>query len=254
MARTQGRYTVQVKTAVAIEKIRELIAEAEQQGLGLRGNSAITSWKSRGESVLTRALSADHHVTKSFVAVQYTPTIAVHSPSIDSSPQYDGVFRHGLAQATQVLKAAIYELELGGTSDDAVDETAFDPDLWAHVQGHIQAEEWQKVASQTAIFVEDRVRQWCNSPKGRNGETLVGKGLFAAVFADAGQYRLGKEPGEWEGWRALGMGFTQALSNVDRHNIQRRTDAKRYAFGVLGIGSLILTQLRYQHGEDLIID
>ena len=36
----------------------------------------------------------------------------------------------------------------------------------------------------------------------------------------------------------LGMGFAQALSNVDRHNIQRRIDAKRYAFGVLGVGSL----------------
>lgn len=64
----------------------------------------------------------------------------------------------------------------------------------------------------------------------------------------------GKEPSEWEGWRALGMGFVQALGNVDRHNIQKRDDAKRYAFGVLGIGSLILTQLRYQHGDDLHID
>ena len=70
------------------------------------------------------------------------------------------------------------------------------------------------------------------------------------MFANDGQYRLGKEPGEWEGWRMLGMGFAQALSNVDRHNIQRRTDAKRYAFGVLGVGSLILTQLRHQHGDD----
>lgn len=49
------------------------------------------------------------------------------------------------------------------------------------------------------------------------------------------------------------MGFTQALGNVDRHNIQKRADAKRYAFGVLGVGSLILTQLRHQHGEDLAL-
>ncbi|MET7344672.1 TIGR02391 family protein [Streptomyces sp. NPDC005547] len=117
-----------------------------------------------------------------------------------------------------------------------------------------QNEEWQKVASQTAIFVEDRVRQWCGRPRGNNGQALVGKSLFATALANDAQYRLGKEPGEWEGWRALGTGFAQALSNVDRHNIQKRDDAKRYAFGVLGIGSLILTQLRYQHGEDLHVN
>jgi hypothetical protein len=72
--------------------------------------------------------------------------------------------------------------------------------------------------------------------------------------ANDGQYRLGRESGEWEGWRGLGMGFAQALGNVDRHNIQRRDDAKRYAFGVLGLGSLILTQLRYQHGDDLDLE
>ena len=60
----------------------------------------------------------------------------------------------GLREVTGVLEAAIFELGLAGTSDDAVDETAFDPDLWAHVQSDVQNEEWQKVASQTAIFVE----------------------------------------------------------------------------------------------------
>ncbi|MGP6175356.1 TIGR02391 family protein [Corynebacterium sp. A21] len=53
----------------------------------------------------------------------------------------------------------------------------------------------------------------------------------------------------FEGWRSLAMGFTQALSNVDRHRLQRRDDARRYAIGVLGLGSLLLTQLRYEHSE-----
>jgi hypothetical protein len=97
----------------------------------------------------------------------------------------------------------------------------------------VQNEDWQTVASQTAIFVEDRVRKWCGSPHGKQGETLVGKGLHTKVFADDGQFRLGKERGEWEGWRSLGVGFAQALGNVDRHNIQKRVDTKRYAFGVL---------------------
>lgn len=43
---------------------------------------------------------------------------------------------------------------------------------------------------------------------------------------------------------ALGTDFAQALGNVDRHKIQSRDDAKRYAFGILGLGSLLQTQLR----------
>ncbi|WP_328614569.1 TIGR02391 family protein [Amycolatopsis sp. NBC_00355] len=167
------------------------------------------------------------------------------------SSAFEQAFRSGVQDACGIIDAAIFELQDAGTSDDAVDETTFDPELWSHVQNHIRNEDWQAVASQTAIFIEDRVRQWCGDPKGRGGETLVGKGLYAKVFANDGQYRLGKEPGEWEGWRALSTGFAQALSNVDRHNIQKRDDAKRYAFGVLGLGSLILTQLRYQHGDDI---
>lgn len=240
-----------MRTSAAIDNLKNLKGEAEQQGLGLRPSAKFSSWKGRAQSVLTRALGVDHHITKAFIDVRYTLG-AISTSTPDSA--WDSAFLSGLHEASGLLEAAIFELELAGTSDDAVDETAFDPDLWAHVQTDVQNEEWQKVASQAAIFVEDRVRQWCGSPKGSSGQNLVGKGLFAAVFADDGQYRLGKEKCEWEGWRMLGIGFTQALSNVDRHNIQRRTDAKRYAFGVLGLGSLILTQLRNQHGDDLAID
>ncbi|GAA4684707.1 hypothetical protein GCM10023347_44830 [Streptomyces chumphonensis] len=183
-----------------------------------------------------------------FENIKYS-LMAFSTGTSDSS--FERAFLGGLRKAGGVIEAAIFELREAGTSDDAADETAFDPDLWSHVQAHVHNEDWQTVASQTAIFVEDCVRKWCGNPRGNNGQTLVGKGLFAAVFATDAQFRLGKEPGEWEGWRGLGMGFAQALSNVDRHNIQKRDDAKRYAFGVLGVGSLILTQLRYQYSDDL---
>jgi len=240
-----------MQTRAAVENLRSLKEEAEEQRIQLKPPTKLASWRGRVQTIMTRALGADHHTTKAFTNVNYSPGMW----SSDSTQRYfDSVFLGGLAKAIGVIDAAIFELELAGTSDDAADETAFDPDLWSHVQSHVQNEEWQKVASQTAIFVEDRVRQWCGNPTSPSGEALVGKRLFSTVFADIGQYRLGKQSGEWEGWRALGMGFAQALGNVDRHNIQKRTDAKRYAFGVLGLGSLILTQLRHQHGEDLIID
>ena len=234
----------------AIDNLKQLKAEV-QQGEVQRRSGEFSSWKARVRSVLTRSLGKDHHILADFESVKYTLGMFT-SNTPDSA--FDGAFKRGLQNACGIIDAAIFELEDAGTSDDAVDETAFDPDLWAHVQSHIQNEDWQTVASQTAIFVEDRVRQWCGEPRDNSGRTLVGKGLFAKVFANDGQYRLGKEVGEWEGWRGLGMGFAQALGNVDRHNIQKRNDAKRYAFGVLGLGSLILTQLRYQHGEDLSIE
>ncbi|MFI1354868.1 TIGR02391 family protein [Streptomyces sp. NPDC020898] len=240
-----------MQTRQAIQNLQELKQEADTEGLDLRKSSKFSSWKGRVQSVLTRSLGADHHLTQGFAKNRYSLSVA---SSDTPQSQWDKAFLGGVNRATGIIDAAIFELQQAGTSDDAVDETAFDPDLWAHVQTHVQNEDWSAVASQTAIFVEDRVRQWCGDPKGKDGQTLVGKGLFAKVFANDGQFRLGKEAGEWEGWRGLGMGFAQALGNVDRHNIQKRTDAKRYAFGVLGLGSLILTQLRYQHAEDLNIE
>jgi uncharacterized protein Ymh len=232
----------------AIDVLTELKEEADRRGAQLRPSGQFSSWKGRVRSTLIRALGKDHHLLTDFEKVRYSLMVFT-----DGTPDsaFEGAFLRGLRKASGVIEAAIFELEEAGTSDDAVDETAFDPDLWAHIQTHVQNEDWQTVASQTAIFVEDSVRRWCGSPRGNNGQTLVGKGLFAHVFASDAQFRLGKEPGEWEGWRGLGMGFTQALGNVDRHNIQQRDDAKRYAFGVLGLGSLILTQLRHQHGDDL---
>ena len=40
-----------------------------------------------------------------------------------------------------------------------------------------------------------------------------------------------------------------ALRNADTHRIQERDDHKRYAMGVVGTASLLLTQLRHQHGN-----
>lgn len=246
-----GRYAAQMEARRAVESLKQLKGEADTRGIELRPSGASSSWKGRVRSVLIRSLGKDHHLVADFERIRYS-LMAFSEGTPQSS--FDAAFMRGIRNACGVIEAAIFELEESGTSDEAVDETAFDPDLWSHVHTHVHNEEWQKVASQTAIFVEDRVRKWCGEPRGNNGQALVGKGLFAAALANDAQYRLGKEPGEWEGWRALGMGFTQALSNVDRHNIQRRDDAKRYAFGVLGIGSLILTQLRHQHGEELDTD
>jgi len=72
---------------------------------------------------------------------------------------------------------------------------------------------------------------------------------MTAVLGENGVFPLGRTQGEAQGWHRLGMGFAMALRNVDTQRIQTRDDDKRYALGVLGAGSLLLTQLRYEHGN-----
>ncbi len=72
---------------------------------------------------------------------------------------------------------------------------------------------------------------------------------MTAVFGDSGDYRLGLTDGERQGWFRTAMGLAMAVRNVDAHRIQRRDDHKRYAMGVLGTCSLLLTQLRYERGN-----
>ena len=52
-----------------------------------------------------------------------------------------------------------------------------------------------------------------------------------------------------DGWRFFAQGIAQALRNVDTHRIQERPDLKRYALGVVGACSLLLTQMRFEHGN-----
>jgi hypothetical protein len=153
-----------------------------------------------------------------------------------------GAFAAGVQRACGCIEAATFELGLLSGDDEPVDDRAFDADLWAHVKNLVDGEDWGKVASQTVILVEDTLRTWA----GLDGNDY-GKSLYAKALADNAELRLGQRGGEWEGWRMMGIGFAQAIGNVDRHRIQSRPDAKKYAIGVLGLGSLLLTQLRFEH-------
>ena len=234
-----------MRPAVAVAELERLKDEAEKPSV-TSGGEAFTSWRARVESILTRSLGGSHHIVKKLNDVEYG-LLAFSSSTPDSA--WDDARKAGISEACGLIDAAIYELGFFQGGDEPVDQRAFDPELWEHVKGIVEDEDWGKVASQVAIFVEDRVRVWAGHPKDRNGDDLVGKGLYAAVFADDSELRLGRRSGEWEGWRMLGMGFAQAISNVDRHRIQDRDDARRYALGVLGLGSLLLTQLRHEHAD-----
>jgi hypothetical protein len=207
--------------------------------------SRFSSWQSRVRTVFALSFGGKSDQLKRFDDVSYSPSF-FFSGAPDSL--WSNAFASGIAEAVGLFEGAIYELKLA-VGDEPVDEHAYDPELWAHVKTQVEDGEWGKVASQTAIFVENHVRTWAGEPKDNKGNNLVGKALYLEVFGDSSDYRLGKQASEREGWRYLGMGFAQALSNVDRHRIQKRDDAKRRALGVLGLGSLLLTQMRYEHAE-----
>jgi uncharacterized protein Ymh len=120
-----------------------------------------------------------------------------------------------------------------------------DADLMARVDHVFRVEDWTAVASLAATFVEDRFRAWAGLD-----HTAFGVNLMTRVLhPETGVFPLGVAPGEVEGWHQFGRGFMSACSNVDRHRIQSRDDLQRYAMGVLGSASLLLTQMRYQHGN-----
>jgi hypothetical protein len=234
-----------MRPALAIEELTKLKTEAESTD-GFTGHTGdLDSWKARVRLVIVRSLGADNNLVKKLDDVRYGPMVAWSGMPEDS---WKNAQRSGVRTALGYVDAAIYELGFIG-GDEPVDEHAYDPELWAHVKTQVEDGDWAKVASQTAIFIENQIRTWAGDPKEPSGNNMVGKQLFNEVFGKT--FPLGAQPGEAEGWRFLGMGFAQALSNVDRHRIQTRDDAKRYALGVLGVASLLLTQLRYEHGAKL---
>lgn len=203
-------------------------------GLTTTSSSRFVSWRSRSRSALARILGADHPITESFTKIHWT---SGHPGDLDVTSQ-------GAEEASGYLDAAAFEVQALASIGGAFDAAGVDPELWEHVAGHVAGGAWATVASQTAIFTEDRIRRWT----GQSAD-LVGERLMTAVLGDAGAYRLGMTSGENQGWHRLGMGISMALRNVDAHRIQTRPDLHLYALGVVGVSSLLLTQLRYEHGN-----
>lgn len=230
-----------LRPEIAIEKLQELKAEAGDPNTLYRNPEGSASCKSRVRSVVARSLGEHHDLVGKLDSNKYGLMMAT-----DRTPDsaWAGAFAKGVRKACGYIDAAVYELELLTDSEDPTGWHSIDPELWAHVKGLVENEDWNKVAASVSTFVETKVRTWAGLDGSR-----YGKRLFAEALGDAGALRLGATSGEHEGWRALATGFAQAISNVDRHHIQDRQDARRYAIGVLGLGSLLLTQLRFEHGD-----
>jgi hypothetical protein len=211
---------------------------------------AVDTWQAKVRGVLVDAFGEDDQTVIRFSGIRYWPSGGSQNAT---ETERIAARRLGVDEACADIDAAIHRLELRLGGDDSIDEASFDTDLWDHVSNLVADENWSAVASQTAIFLEHTLRRWAGDPKDKLGDSLYGQVLYATVLADDSDLRLGRRAAERQGWRSLGTGFASALGNVDRHRIQDREDARRYAIGVLGVASLILTQLRHEH-DDLILE
>jgi hypothetical protein len=211
---------------------------------GLADESTFIEWESKVESVLRSTFGASSQQLRRFS----TQAIVIKDGYTSGNRMRDNErFRlTAAARGKAEIRAAIFTLETLH-HDSPLDDASIDPELWAHVQGLIADDDWAKVPAAVAIFVEDKTRSWAGDPRNAKNEILVGKGLYTQVLNPSGMLRMGGQQSETEGWMALGSGLAQAIGNVDRHRIQQRSDVRRYAMGVLGLGSLLLTQLRYEH-------
>lgn len=199
------------------------------------------SWELQVRSALARALGEHHHVTEKFTKVHWT------GPSLGDLADDIRWFQRGVINARGILDAAISEVGLLGDQLPVADESGIDAELWEHIAPEINAGAWGKVASNALIFTEDRVRRWADRPHEESSEQLA-----VNVFGDQGDYKLGKTASEKRGWQLFAQGIAKALRNVDTHRIQDRDDIRRYALGVVGACSLLLTQMRHEHTNRFI--
>jgi hypothetical protein len=204
------------------------------------GTPEFREWHQKTERTLKRIFGPDHDFVGQFRDISFLSRSMSDDPSAERR-----AFGSGRTGAVALLKGAIYELEVLFEPTQFASAASVDLELWEHVRRLVESEQWAQVASQTAIFVESKSRQWAGLPGSKFGKDL----MVAVLKPGAGLFPLGRTPGEHEGWLALGIGITLAVGNADRHRIQQRDDAKRYAMGVLGAGSLLLTQLRHQHAN-----
>jgi Protein of unknown function (Hypoth_ymh) len=201
-------------------------------------------WKAKAIAVLTGSLGTESSTVQQFTSLSYS--IGIYTGAAGEAERDALYFRGKVHDAVALIDAAIYELDLS-IGAPAAQGTSYDAGLWDHVKHSVEEERWEQVASAAAIYVEDKVRRWAGDPINKDGGRLVGQALFVKAFSNAGPLVLGTQANESEGWRNLGTGMVAAISNVDRHSIQERPDAKQYALGVLGLASLLLTQIKHTH-------
>lgn len=130
-------------------------------------------------------------------------------------------FRSAEQEAGEVIGALRWDLGRLAPTTEPFSEATIDTELWEHVRGLIEANDWEKVARESAVFVESKRRDWA-SLSAVPGSIEVFKQALAS-----GKFTLGGTAGETQGWQQLAGGFSRALRNRTGHRVETRGDAKR---------------------------
>jgi hypothetical protein len=156
-------------------------------------------------------------------------------------------FAEAKRAAAEIIEALRWELDRLAPATAPFSHATVDPELWGHVQGLVDAGDWEKVAREAAVFVEDKLRIWALVPPSVTGSVNV----FKAAIGGPNGFTLPKAgpSSEQQGWQQLVTGFALALRNPSGHQVSHRSDAERYALGVLGMASLLLTEIRHEYGD-----
>jgi hypothetical protein len=149
--------------------------------------------------------------------------------------------------AAGIIEALRWELNRLAPATAPFSDATVDPELWDHVRGLVDAGDWEKVAREAAVFVEDKLRIWAAVAPSVTGSVKV----FQAAIGGPSGFVLPKVAplSEQQGWQQLATGFALALRNPSGHQVRHRADAERYALGVLGVASLLLTEIRHEYGD-----
>lgn len=234
----------------AVDRTRQTLVTLKKELTKLAGElapsirePAFISWWTRVQLVLPRALGQQHPITQRVLAVQWEKPMMIGGRAFP----FGHLSQAAAREVIGLLDAAVHELDWLSAESGAFDAAGVDPELWEFVAVDVQAAHWGKAVSQTALFTEDRVRRWTGQPT-----EMVGVDLMTAVLGPSGTFRLGDTEEERKGWHLLAMGLVKAVRNAAGHRLQNRPDHRRYALGALGAASLLLTQLRFQHGDRLV--
>ena len=116
----------------------------------------MTSWKGKVRGVLVAARSARMTTlsTASIAsAIRFACQVVARRTPATTRPATSGS-----RNTCGIIDAAVYQLRLQRDDDEPVDIRSFDPSFGSKAKKLAEDADWGKVASQTAIFVEDRIR------------------------------------------------------------------------------------------------
>jgi hypothetical protein len=140
-----------MKPEVAAESLRQLVAAT-----GLQQEPAFLEWRSRCLAVLRSAFGPAADQVREFelaVFVKNEGYTTAHGQRRDREAWRSDAANRGRG----VLRASIFALETL-TGDSLLDDAAIDPELWAHVQGLVAADDWAKVPAATRGYAGSNLR------------------------------------------------------------------------------------------------